>query len=364
MPIPSSPLCAPTRRHPLPRLLLLATLCAGLGAQTTVVVPCAADNTLYYHAQGELSNGGGQGLFVGINGLGLTLRTVLRFDVAAAVPAGASIVAAKLTVRSQKSQYLSPLEVTAHRVLQAWGEGASVAPSGGGYGGQAQANDATWLHTFYPTMFWTTPGGDFAALPSTAFAIPSVGTASSPDGPGTVADVQAWLDQPGQNFGWLLKTDETVFGPTAHRLASRTASSGRPTLTVTYLLAGETGTWGSGCPTANGTFTFAYVGGMTGGGTIQFAHTDGPPSTIGVNYFALDLHQPGGLLAPSCSLYLPITQNWIPGEIFVLDAAGAATFAWPVPSIYPGLYFVTQSAALDGSPFGLALSNAGVGKIL
>ncbi len=361
----SLPMPAAPRSRLVDLLAVVLALTVGLRAQTTVVVPCAADNTLYYHAQGELSNGVGQGLFVGTNGLGLTLRTVLRFDVAAAVPAGASIVAAQLTVRSQKSMYVPLLDVTAHRVLQAWGEGSSVAPSGGGYGGQAQTNDATWLHALYPNTFWTTPGGDFVAQPSTTLQLPAVGTVSSAAGPGTVADVQSWLDQPGQNFGWLLKADETVFSINAHRLASRTAAGGRPTLTVTYLQAGQTGTWGTGCPTTNGTFTFAYVGAMTGGGTIQLVHSNGPPSTIGVNYFALDLHQPGNLLQPDCSLYLPpFPQTWILGEVFVLDAAGAATLPWLVPAIYPGLYFVTQSAALDSSPFGLALTNAGVGKIL
>ena len=343
---------------------MLVALTAALAAlATTVVVQCAADNTLYSNAQGVLSNGAGSGLFVGLNGLGLTLRTAMRFNVAAAVPAGASIVSARLTVRSNKSNYVPLLEVTAHRVLQAWGEGTSVAPSGGGYGAQAQPNDATWLHTFYPNTFWTTPGGDFVAQPSTTLWLPAVGTVSSPHGPGMVADAQLWLDQPSQNFGWLLKADDAAATVNAHRLSSRTATSNRPTLTITYLLPGQTSTWGTGCPTANGTFTFGYVGTMTGGSTIQCTYQNGPPSTFAANFFSLGLDHPGTVLQPNCSVYLPSTLELIPGQVLPLDAAGAASFTWPVPLI-PGGYFVTQSAALDSSPVGLALTNAGVAKIL
>lgn len=358
------PFLAPRSRS-VATLALLGALATGLAAQTTVSVSCAADNTLYQDPLGSVSNGAGPGFFVGISGVNQVQRAVLRFDVAAAVPAGASIVAARLNVEVQQSMLLSNLDVTAHRVLQAWGEGASVGFGGGGAGAPAQPGDATWLHTFYPGSFWTTPGGDFAPVPSFTMPTPGSGPASSSDGPETVADVQFWLDNPAQNFGWLLKSNESLPAPTSRRFTSRTAGAGaKPTLTVTYIQSGQTGTWGTGCPTANGTFSFAYVGSMTGGSTVQLSHVNGPPLTVGVNYFALDLYQPGFLLQPSCPLYLPVTQNLIPGFIFVTDGAGAGSSFWQLPTIYPDLYFVTQSAALDNSPFGLALTNAGIAKIL
>jgi hypothetical protein len=342
---------------------LLCTSTTVVTAQTTVVIPCAADNTLYFDPAGGLSNGKGAGFFVGINGIGQRLRGLLRFDVAAAVPAGATIVSATLTIDSQQSNYAPVLGVTVHLADQAWGEGNSSAPAGGGFGGAATAGDATWLHTFYPGNLWTTPGGDFGPV---RFTIPSpqLGIATSPPGPETVADVQSWLDNPTQNFGWVLKSDETLVGATARRYATREATVGtKPTLTVRYLLPGQTGVWGTGCPTAFGTLGFAFVGAMVGGNTVQLAHTNGPANSIGVSYFALDLYQPGGLIQPSCNLYLPATQSWIPGPIFLTNGAGAGASSWPVPAIYPGLYFVAQSAVLDNSPFGLALSNAGVAKI-
>jgi len=346
-------------------LALFCTLATGLVAQTTVAIVAKADNTLYNDGVGAASNGAGPGFFVGINGTGWSTRGVMQFDVAAVIPSGAAIVSAQLTIESQQSNYFPNLVVTGHRVLQAWGQGTSVGLAGGGFGAPATPGDATWLHTFFPGSLWTTPGGDFVAAPSLSITTPRLGVASSGHGPESVADVQSWLDNPAQNFGWLLKSNEALPGPTARRFASREATTGtKPTLTVTYVVDGQVGTWGTGCPTANGTFSFAYGGPMTGGTTIALNHFNGPPTTVGINYFALNLYQPGGLIQPSCNLYLPVTESWIPGEIFLLDASGNGSATWPVPSIYPGLYFVTQSAALDNSPFGLSLTNAGVGKIL
>jgi hypothetical protein len=353
-----------TRSRLAATLTLFGALVAGANAQTTVVINCDRDNTLYESATGALSNGAGTGFFVGINGFGQKLRGLLHFNVAAAVPAGAAIVAAHLTIDSRQSNYSPNLDVTVHRAAQAWGEGTSVAPSGGGGGGAATTGDATWLHTFWPGTFWTNAGGDFSSDKFT-ISTPQIGIATSPDGPESAADVQFWLDNPAQNFGWVLKSDESVFSPTARRFASRQATSGqRPTLTVTYLVDGQVGVWGTGCPTPNGNLTFAYGGPMIGGTTVALNHTNGPSNSVGVNYFALDLYQPGFQIQPSCPIYLPLTQSLIPGFIFVTDAAGAGSASWTVPTIYPGLYFVSQSAVLDNSPFGLALSNAGVAKIL
>lgn len=357
------PVPAP-RPSTLVLLPLLGSLTAAIGAQTTISIPVAADNTLYESTNGTVSNGSGIGFFTGRNGFGTRLRAVLRFDVASWVPAGATIVAAKLTIESQQSNDFATRTLTAHRVLQDWGEGASVAPMGGGGGTQAAPGDATWLHTFYNTSFWNTPGGDFAPA-SFAFDSPPVGIAESSYGPETVADVQFWLDFPAQNFGWLLLSDESLLPPTARRFASKQATSGqRPSLEVSYLEPGDVGTWGTGCPTTFGTFAFAWGAPMIAGTNVPMLHTDAPPSSIGVNYFALDLYQPGGLIQPNCNLYLPITQSWIPGLIFLTDAAGVGSpTAWSVPTIYPGLYFVTQSAVLDNSPVGLSVSNAGVAVI-
>lgn len=346
-------------------LTSLAAACAlttGLTAQTVVNIPCAADNMIYENAA-STSNGKGATFLVGLTPVGVAMRALLRFDVAAAVPAGATIVGARLVIHSEVSNGPGTLDITGHRLLQAWGEGNSVSPMGGGIGAPATTGDATWTFAFFNTTSWTTAGGDFAA-PSFVIPSPPFGTTSSPDGPGTVADVQSWLDNPAQNFGWLLKSDETLLGPTARRYTSRdSGATTKPFLRVEYLLPGDVGTWGTGCPTTFGTFDFAWVGPMVGGTTVQRLHTDAPPNSVGASYFSLDLFQPGALLLPACNLYLPITVL-IPSDLFLTDAAGVGSpTPWNVPTIYPGLYFTAQSIVLDGSPLGLALSNAGVAVI-
>ena len=60
-----------------------------LDAQTSVNIACAADNTLYQSTTGAVSNGAGTGIFVGTNAFGEVRRALLRFDVAAVVPANA-----------------------------------------------------------------------------------------------------------------------------------------------------------------------------------------------------------------------------------------------------------------------------------
>ena len=206
-------------------------------AQTTVWIPCGKDNTLYESATGALSNGSGPGLFVGLNANAQPRRALLRFDVAANVPAGAAIVSAQLTVNVVQSNPMAPLAVTGHRVLQAWGEGASVAAGGGGGGAPALANDATWLHTMSPSGFWTNAGGDFVPAASFSMQTPALGVVSSPRTELVTGDVQFWLDNPAQNHGWLLKSDETLVGSTARRLDARESNGVRPFLAVTFVVA-------------------------------------------------------------------------------------------------------------------------------
>ena len=71
---------------------------AGGASAETVIVPCAADNTLIESATGALSNGSGPAVFVGRNSQahGSRRRALLRFDVAGAVPSGVIVTRAEL----------------------------------------------------------------------------------------------------------------------------------------------------------------------------------------------------------------------------------------------------------------------------
>jgi hypothetical protein len=172
-----------------------------------VTLGAAKDNTLYQDELGSLSNGAGTGMFCGNTGRGNARRAVLAFDLSS-IPAGSTITA--VTLRLNVSMTISgDVQVTVHRLAASWGEGTSVALGGQGGGIAATPGDATWLHRFYDTTFWSTPGGDFNPTPS---AVQTVGFAGPYQwsGAGLVADVQSWLNTPAQNFGWLVHGDEGV----------------------------------------------------------------------------------------------------------------------------------------------------------
>jgi len=212
---------------------LVAGLAAGASAET-VIVPCAADNTLIESATGALSNGVGPALFVGrtSQAVGSRRRGLLRFDVAGALPPGVIVTRAELSLLLTPSN--SPtIEIGLHRVLAAWGEGASAASGGGG--APAAPDDATWLHTFYNSAFWETPGGDFLAAASATLQVGEAGVVGWRSTPAAIADVQAWLDFPDSNYGWLLLGGEDA-STTSKRFASREADdpTARPQLLLEY----------------------------------------------------------------------------------------------------------------------------------
>ena len=187
--------------------LLAALLCAPPAARaasgaTTVTVNAARDATLYSQS-GAVANGAGSYLFTGITDDGFLRHALVAFDVAAAVPAGATITNVTLTLTLSRTR-TQDLAVELHRVTAAWGEGTSNAGAEEGMGTAATSGDATWTHRFYPTTTWSSPGGDFAAAASATLA---VGNQNGPypfTGAGLVADVQAWLDGAAPNHGWIV----------------------------------------------------------------------------------------------------------------------------------------------------------------
>lgn len=335
--------------------LAFATLAV---AQTTVSIPCAADNTLYESATGDLSNGAGIGVFVGLNSSGLKRRGLLRFDVAAAIPVGAKVITVRLDLNVSNSPVSVAEPITGHRLLQSWGEGTSVASGGGGNGGVATTGDATWLHRFWNTQTWTTAGGDFAATPSWTASMPASGVFSSQPSRQAVTDVQGWLDAPASNFGWLLKGGETILQST-HRIDSRESTGVRPTLVVGYLLPGQNGTFGTGCSAPSGTLATAWSGVPLGGATMQILQAAAPPLSVGAVFFALALDPAGTPLLPGCTVWLP-PGELIPGPAFVTDAAGAAVTPFVVPVGFPGQVVACQAAVLAPTPLGFTAGNAAV----
>lgn len=203
-------------------------------AQTQVTIGPSKDNTLYEDITGALSNGAGESFFVGrVNLTGQTLirRGLLAFDVAGSVPSGATILGVTLTLKMSLT-ISGDQTIGLHRALADWGEGTSV---GSGMGAPSTPGDATWIHTFFNTSFWSTAGGDFSPTPSATRQVSGVAFYTWASTPGLVSDVQAWLDSPSTNFGWLILGNETTF-PTSKRFETRENSipGNRPMLTIDY----------------------------------------------------------------------------------------------------------------------------------
>jgi hypothetical protein len=215
----------------------LAVLALSVPASAQVLIGASKDNTLYNSTAGLVSNGKGEHFFVGRNA-GMTAypirRGLIAFDIAASVPAGAQITSVELTLNL--SQTISgAIPISLHRALQDWGEGASDAPGSEGAGDNAEAGDATWVHRFYNTTNWSTPGGSFVSTASATLAVGAPGFYTWASTPALVADVQGWLDAPATNFGWFVRGAESTSG-SAKRFDSRdnVFPSLRPVLKVGF----------------------------------------------------------------------------------------------------------------------------------
>lgn len=226
--------------HTARRLRAAAILVGSLAA--TSVLPAAslalfpaADATLYEDATGSVANGAGEFLFAGRTNLTANpnRRSLLRFDLTG-LPAGAVITSASLRLH-MVAVITSDAQVNLHRVATGWTAGPSDPISNEAAGVPASAGDVTWLHASFSTILWSAPGGDAAAAPSASVLIGAISDYYTWNGAGVLADVQSWAASPSANFGWMLRTDETV-AQTAKRFESGNSlnSALRPLLIVEY----------------------------------------------------------------------------------------------------------------------------------
>lgn len=211
--------------------LAAASVAGAVYADQIILAP--SHDTSIYQSSGTVSNGAGEHLFSGRTQTAGLRRALLRFD-PSQIPAGSTITAATLDLTLTLTVGVDG-EGALHRVTESWGEGTSDAGSPGGNGIAATAGDATWTHRVFPDVAWSTDGGAFESTASGVTAITTApGLKTFASSAGMVSDVQAWLDQPSINFGWVLLCDEPITG-NARRFASReAAASTRPRLTVTF----------------------------------------------------------------------------------------------------------------------------------
>jgi hypothetical protein len=197
-------------------------------AQTVTLIP-VHDATIW-EWDASTASGAGPNLFAGNNRQGQARRALLKFDVAGAVPAGATVVFASLIMKTNKGPSGGAVgSFSLHRLLMSWGEGLSAAGSSGA-GATAMPGDVTWVWREFESLGWGEQhaGGSFANAASAATV---TGTWESTDG--AIRDVQAWLDDGATNHGWIIVGDEDD-EQSVRRFDSREGMTA-PVLTIAYV---------------------------------------------------------------------------------------------------------------------------------
>lgn len=199
-----------------------------VNAQTTVDLNPDKDNSIY--SESDNSNGEGK-LYAGETCADDTRRALIHFDISSMVPGGVTITDVSLTLNCDNAgpDALSE-EYSLHSVTQDWGEGTST---GLGEGAPAIAPDATWTDAMFGTAFWDAAGGDFNPAASATTTLTDLTGDYTWTGADMVTDVQNWLDNPTENFGWILIGEEAVTC-TARRFGSKDDGVA-PILSITYI---------------------------------------------------------------------------------------------------------------------------------
>ena len=219
---------------------VLVLIACSLSAETMTLEP-TKDTTIFSDGNG-FSNGAGDRFHVGKTRGRLDTklrRALLAFDLAGRIPANVQIDAVTLSLQITGKNPI-PSNFTVTRLTSDWGESGSDAGDPGGRGTDAQSGDATWSDSFLGSQPWGTPGGDFVAessasataTPIVPFSIEFPRTEFS--SPQLAADVQHWVDNPTENFGWILRSEESRFG-SAMRFSGRVGpAEDRPRLVIEF----------------------------------------------------------------------------------------------------------------------------------
>lgn len=218
------------------RLICLITVFCAIGSAAiadTITVKPSKDNSVWDDSAGSVSDARGQYMFIGRNAGGNIRRAFIRFDLSA-IPSFATVQSVSLTMHASRTAGGS-INATLQKVLADWGEGTSAATGMEGGGTSATDGDATWIHRFWPNVLWNTPGGDFSPTISGSRAISGFGNYTWTSTSAMVADVQSWIVNPNNNFGWVIRGNETGTR-NAKRLDSRdnTDILARPQLVINY----------------------------------------------------------------------------------------------------------------------------------
>lgn len=211
-------------------IVLLQPLCGFAAVATLTVV----EDTFINSGQPG-NNAGATGWFdAGRDGSGGVRRGLLRFDLSS-IPAGSTVTSATLQLTVVKVPGNGPVNSTfdLFRLLASWREGTKT----GNNGAAATTGETTWNARMLGTATWTTPGArsDAAATASASTAVTSTDNAKySWSGSDLTADVQFWVNDSSQNFGWLLTSRAETSSRSVRGFASREDAANAGKLVIGY----------------------------------------------------------------------------------------------------------------------------------
>ncbi|MFM7296108.1 MAG: DNRLRE domain-containing protein [Planctomycetota bacterium] len=192
------------------------------------------DATIYNDTVGDRTDSKGSTMYAGQAGANTTWptrRALVGFDTSS-IPTGSTVTSVQLKLYMSKT-VVGAKAFTIHKLTRGWNEGPTSGFSGNG--NTAQVGDPTWLHTFFNNQFWTTPGGDFAATASATVSIGSTYTYYTWGSTAQmVSDVQSWIDNSSQNFGWIVRGPEGGAKSAKQFETRESLAQYRPQLIVTY----------------------------------------------------------------------------------------------------------------------------------
>jgi hypothetical protein len=173
-------------------------------------------------------------------------RALLRFNLAASIPTNAIVTSAALTLRLGKTAPdVTNLWLHLRKVLRAWNEGA-----------------VTWTNRLSPPAPWSAPGAaspvDFAsAVTQSSLITTKRGPYTFSSNAGMIADVQDWVGNASNNFGWIMISELEGVPSTICEFGSGESGSDAPTLTIQYVLPAMPPTLTT-LPPTNGCFRFRF----------------------------------------------------------------------------------------------------------
>lgn len=254
-----------------------------------VSIPSTADTALF-ETSPDNNLGGNTDVPSGTTSSGFKSRGLFKFDLAGQIPTNATVTNVSLTLKvTRTSNGASNSTFLVRRVLRDWGEGSKTSSTGQ----PATAGEATWNARFAPSTLWNNPGAslgvDYSSTISASKFVSGLGSYTFTSTTALIADVQAWLNTPATNFGWLVLSQDEGVNSTARRFGSREDTTNAPVLVVQYTTSAPVPPQLTGVTLTNGSFRFEFTaeagktytvesrGGLTSGSWTTFTNLAAQP---------------------------------------------------------------------------------------